>query len=91
MPPLSSKLPDVGLSIFAQMTALAHHALAAGAHQYAPMPGLPRLRQAIAAQVARRQPEAPTPKSRAPAWACTWSTAWWKATVAASKWKARWT
>ena len=84
---LSSKLPDVGISIFSQMSALAQqtgalnlaqgfpdydpplalrealarHALAAGSHQYAPMPGLPRLRAAIAAQVARRQPEAPAP------------------------------
>ncbi|RZK55382.1 MAG: aminotransferase class I/II-fold pyridoxal phosphate-dependent enzyme, partial [Hymenobacter sp.] len=84
---LASKLPDVGVSIFAQMTALAQetgalnlaqgfpdydpplalrealarHALAAGSHQYAPMPGLPRLRAAIAAQVARLQPDAPAP------------------------------
>ncbi|MGI4734343.1 MAG: methionine aminotransferase [Janthinobacterium lividum] len=84
---LTSKLPDVGVSIFAQMTALAqatgalnlaqgfpdydpplalrealaHHALAAGSHQYAPMPGLLRLREAIAAQVARLQPDAPAP------------------------------
>jgi methionine aminotransferase len=84
---LESKLPDVGVSIFSQMTllaqqtgainlaqgfpdydpplalreALARHALASGSHQYAPMPGLLRLRQAIAAQVGRRQPEAPTP------------------------------
>lgn len=84
---LASKLPDVGVSIFAQMTALAQatgalnlaqgfpdydpplalrealarHALASGSHQYAPMPGLPRLRAAIAAQVARLQPEAPAP------------------------------
>ena len=84
---LSSKLPDVGVSIFSQMTrlaqetgalnlaqgfpdydpplalreALARHALAPGSHQYAPMPGLPRLRQAIAAQVSRRQPDAPAP------------------------------
>ena len=84
---LSSKLPDVGVSIFSQMTllaqqtgalnlaqgfpdydpplalreALARHALASGSHQYAPMPGLPRLRQAIAAQVARLQADAPAP------------------------------
>jgi methionine aminotransferase len=84
---LVSKLPDVGVSIFAQMTALAQqtgalnlaqgfpdydpplalrealarHALAPGSHQYAPMPGLPRLREAIAAQVARLQPNAPAP------------------------------
>jgi methionine aminotransferase len=41
--------------------ALAHHALASGSHQYAPMPGLPRLREAIAAQVGRLQPDAPAP------------------------------
>jgi len=82
-----SKLPDVGLSIFAQMTqlaqetgainlaqgfpdydppqelleALAHYARTPGYHQYAPMPGLPRLREAIAAQVARLQADAPAP------------------------------
>ena len=84
---LSSKLPDVGVSIFTQMTqlaqetgainlaqgfpdydppqelleALARHALTPGHHQYAPMPGLPRLREAIAAQVARLHPDAPAP------------------------------
>jgi methionine aminotransferase len=84
---LSSKLPDVGVSIFAQMTALAQqtgalnlaqgfpdydpplalrealarHALSSGSHQYAPMPGLLRLREAIAAQVARLQADAPAP------------------------------
>ncbi|MBF9142567.1 methionine aminotransferase [Hymenobacter properus] len=84
---LQSKLPDVGVSIFSQMTALAQetgainlaqgfpdydppqalleslarHARTPGHHQYAPMPGLPRLREAIAAQVARLQPEAPAP------------------------------
>jgi methionine aminotransferase len=84
---VESKLPDVGVSIFSQMTllaqqtgainlaqgfpdydpplalreALARHALASGSHQYAPMPGLPRLRQAIAAQVGRLQPGAPAP------------------------------
>lgn len=88
---LKSKLPDVGTSIFSQMTllaqqtgainlaqgfpdydpplalrqALAHHALASGSHQYAPMPGLLRLRQAIAAQVARLQPDAPAPDADA--------------------------
>ena len=87
MPFLSSKLPDVGVSIFARMTALAQqtgalnlaqgfpdydpplalrealarHALAAGSHQYAPMPGLPRLRAAISAQAARLQADAPAP------------------------------
>jgi len=45
--------------------ALAHHALASGSHQYAPMPGLPRLRQAIAAQVGRLQPDAPAPDGEA--------------------------
>ena len=84
---LLSKLPDVGVSIFTQMTllaqetgainlaqgfpdydppqvlteALARHARTPGHQQYAPMPGLPRLRAAIAAQVARLQPEAPAP------------------------------
>ncbi|GAB3637457.1 pyridoxal phosphate-dependent aminotransferase [Hymenobacter arcticus] len=84
---LQSKLPDVGVSIFSQMTslaqqtgainlaqgfpdydpplalreALARHALAPGSHQYAPMPGLPRLRAAVAAQVGRLQPDAPAP------------------------------
>lgn len=84
---LISKLPDVGVSIFSKMTALAQetgalnlaqgfpdydppqelraalarHALAAGSHQYAAMPGLPRLRQAIAAQVGRRYAGAPAP------------------------------
>jgi methionine aminotransferase len=45
--------------------ALAHHALASGSHQYAPMPGLLRLRQAIAAQVGRLQPDAPAPDAEA--------------------------
>ena len=84
---LQSKLPDIGTSIFAQMSllaqetgalnlaqgfpdydppqelmeALARHARTPGHHQYAPMPGLPRLRAAIAAQVARLQPDAPAP------------------------------
>ena len=84
---LSSKLPDIGVSIFAQMTllaqetnainlaqgfpdyhppqelleALARHARTPDHHQYAPMPGLPRLRAAISAQVARLQPDAPAP------------------------------
>jgi len=88
---LSSKLPDVGVSIFARMTllaqqtgalnlaqgfpdydpplalreALARHALASGSHQYAPMPGLLRLRAAIAAQVGRLQPDAPAPDPEA--------------------------
>ena len=84
---LLSKLPDIGVSIFSKMTALAqetgalnlaqgfpdydppqelrealaHHALAVGSHQYAPMPGLPRLRQAISAQVGRLQADTPAP------------------------------
>ena len=84
---LSSKLPDIGVSIFSKMTALAvetgalnlaqgfpdydpplalrealaSHALTTGHHQYAPMPGLPRLRQAIAAQVGRLHAYAPAP------------------------------
>ena len=41
--------------------ALARHALASGSHQYVPMPGLLRLRQAIAAQVSRLQADAPAP------------------------------
>ncbi len=45
--------------------ALARHALASGSHQYAPMPGLLRLRQAIAAQVGRLQADAPTPDAEA--------------------------
>ena len=84
---LTSKLPDIGTSIFSRMTALAqqtgainlaqgfpdfgpplalrqalaHHALLETQQQYAPMPGLLRLRQAIAAQLARRQPNTPAP------------------------------
>ncbi|GAB2710655.1 aminotransferase [Hymenobacter frigidus] len=84
---LQSKLPDVGVSIFTQMTllaqetgainlaqgfpdydppqelleALARHARTPGHHQYAPMPGLPRLRAAIATQVARLHANAPAP------------------------------
>ena len=84
---LQSKLPDVGISIFTQMTllaqetgainlaqgfpdydppqalleALAQHARTPGHHQYAPMPGLPRLREAIAAQVGRLHADAPAP------------------------------
>ncbi|KAA9333448.1 aminotransferase class I/II-fold pyridoxal phosphate-dependent enzyme [Hymenobacter busanensis] len=75
---LTSKLPDVGTSIFSVMTqlatehgainlaqgfpdfnpptalteALAHHAHGPQ-HQYAPMPGLPQLRERIAAKTAR--------------------------------------
>jgi methionine aminotransferase len=43
------------------LEALARHARTPGHHQYAPMPGLPRLRNAIAAQVARLQADAPAP------------------------------
>ena len=43
------------------LEALARHARTPGHHQYAPMPGLPRLRTAIAAQVARLQADAPAP------------------------------
>jgi methionine aminotransferase len=84
---LQSKLPDVGVSIFTQMTllaqetgalnlaqgfpdydppqelleALARHARTPGHHQYAPMPGLPRLREAIATHLGRRHAGAPAP------------------------------
>ncbi len=43
------------------LEALARHARTPGHHQYAPMPGLPRLRAAIAAQVARLHANAPAP------------------------------
>ena len=43
------------------MEALARHARTPGHHQYAPMPGLPRLRAAIATQVARLHANAPAP------------------------------
>ncbi|MET4105585.1 methionine aminotransferase [Hymenobacter sp. UYP22] len=88
-PTLSSKLPDVGTSIFSVMTqlaqdsgainlaqgfpdydpprrlleALARHVLTPGHQQYAPMPGLPRLREAIADKTARlygHRPDAAT-------------------------------
>jgi methionine aminotransferase len=77
-PASQSKLPDVGTTIFAVMSALAQeceainlsqgfpsfdpdpellrlidHYLHAGANQYAPMPGVPSLRRAIAAKVLR--------------------------------------
>ena len=76
-PLISSKLPDVGTTIFAVMSQLAldcnainlsqgfpsfeppddllsliEHYLRSGANQYAPMPGVPALRAAIAAKVA---------------------------------------
>jgi len=79
LPPLVSKLPDVGTSIFSVMSqlaaecgainlaqgfpdydppqllteALARHATTPGHQQYAPMPGLPRLREQISAKTAR--------------------------------------
>jgi methionine aminotransferase len=78
LPLLTSKLPDVGTSIFSVMSqlaaecgainlaqgfpdydppqalteALARHARTPGHHQYAPMPGLPRLREAISHKTA---------------------------------------
>ncbi|MCB2376420.1 methionine aminotransferase [Hymenobacter sp. BT635] len=78
LPLLTSKLPDVGTSIFSVMSqlaaecgainlaqgfpdydppqalteALARHARTSGHHQYAPMPGLPRLREAISRKTA---------------------------------------
>jgi methionine aminotransferase len=76
--PVDSKLPDVGLSIFAVMTRLAldhgainlsqgfpdfacdpelvdavHRHMRAGENQYAPMPGVPALREALAAKIHR--------------------------------------
>jgi len=78
--PLTSKLPDVGTTIFAVMSQLAtdckainlsqgfpgfeppaglidriDHYLRSGANQYAPMPGVPSLRRAIAEKTARMQ------------------------------------
>jgi len=78
--PLTSKLPDVGTTIFAVMSQLAtdckainlsqgfpsfeppaglvdriDHYLRSGANQYAPMPGVPSLRHAIAEKTARVQ------------------------------------
>jgi methionine aminotransferase len=78
--PITSKLPDVGTTIFAVMSQLAQdcrainlsqgfpgfeppaelidridHYLRSGANQYAPMPGVPSLRRAIAGKVARMQ------------------------------------
>ncbi len=77
-PPIKSKLPDVGTTIFTVMSQLAldcdainlsqgfpsfeppdellsriEHYLRAGANQYAPMPGVPALREAIADKVSR--------------------------------------
>ncbi len=77
-PVLKSRLPDVGMTIFSVMSALAqqhgavnlgqgfpdfdcdpallahvHDAMAAGWNQYPPMPGLPLLRQRVAAKVAQ--------------------------------------
>ncbi len=78
--PVTSKLPDVGTTIFTVMSQLAHdcrainlsqgfpsfeppaelidridHYLRSGANQYAPMPGVPALRRAIAEKTARVQ------------------------------------
>ena len=78
--PLTSKLPDVGTTIFTVMSQLAadnnainlsqgfpsydppaklieriEHHLRSGANQYAPMTGVPELRQAISAKTARLQ------------------------------------
>ena len=78
--PITSKLPDVGTTIFAVMSQLAQdckainlsqgfpgfeppaelidridHYLRSGANQYAPMPGVPSLRRAIAGKVAHMQ------------------------------------
>jgi methionine aminotransferase len=80
--PMTSKLPDVGTTIFAVMSQLAldckainlsqgfpsfeppaelidriDHYLRSGANQYAPMPGVPTLRRAIA-RYAPAQPKA---------------------------------
>jgi len=43
------------------LEALARHARTPGHHQYAPMPGLPRLREAIATHLGRRHAGAPAP------------------------------
>jgi methionine aminotransferase len=79
LPAFTSKLPDVGTSIFTVMSqlaaecgainlaqgfpdydpptalteALARHARTGGHHQYAPMPGLPRLRELISQKTAQ--------------------------------------
>ncbi|MGY2131175.1 methionine aminotransferase [Hymenobacter sp. HD11105] len=79
LPAFTSKLPDVGTSIFTVMSqlaaecgainlaqgfpdydppvalteALARHARTSGHHQYAPMPGLPRLRELISQKTAQ--------------------------------------
>ena len=78
--PITSKLPDVGTTIFAVMSQLAQdcrainlsqgfpsfeppaelidridHYLRSGANQYAPMPGVPTLRNAIAEKTVRMQ------------------------------------
>jgi methionine aminotransferase len=43
------------------LEALARHARTPGHHQYAPMPGLPRLREAIATHLGRQHAGAPAP------------------------------
>ena len=75
-PPITSRLPEVGTTIFSVMSALAAehgavnlgqgfpdfacdpalvdavtHAMQTGHNQYPPMPGIPALRQAVAAQI----------------------------------------
>ncbi|MFD2785074.1 methionine aminotransferase [Hymenobacter rubripertinctus] len=86
-PRLTSKLPDVGTSIFSVMSqlaqetgainlaqgfpdydpplplleALARHVLTPGHQQYAPMPGLPRLREAISQKTTRLYGHTPDP------------------------------
>ncbi|MGI4887367.1 MAG: methionine aminotransferase [Janthinobacterium lividum] len=57
---LAQGFPDYGPPQ-ALREALARHALAPDGHQYAAMPGLPRLRAAIAAQVGRLRPGALAP------------------------------
>ena len=49
---LAQGFPDYDPPLALQQ-ALAHHATTPGHHQYAPMPGLPRLREAIARKTAR--------------------------------------
>ena len=57
---LAQGFPDYAPPL-ALREALARHALSPDGHQYAAMPGLPRLRAAIAAQVGRLRPGAPAP------------------------------
>jgi len=87
-PPITSKLPDVGTTIFTVMSQLAadcgainlsqgfpsfeppdelldriSHYLAHGANQYAPMPGVASLREAVAEKTRRLQGQAVDPDS----------------------------